>query len=411
MTKKITRFLKVLLPLGLALVLVAAGCRQEPTTPQPPTAAAPTVRITSPAAGATVAPGDLTVTIEVSNFTVQPPGGANVAGRGHIHYYMDVTIPTAPGAAAVTAPGTYQAVPSTTATWENVPAGSHTFGVQLVNNDHTPLSPPVTATVTVTVGAATTPPAAAAPTVRITSPAPGATVAPGNVAVAIEVSNFEIQPPGGANAAGKGHIHYYMDVDIPTAPGAAAVTAAGTYKAVPSTTATWENVPAGSHTFGVQLVNNDHTPLSPPVTATVTVTVGAATTPPPAPTGPSVRFTSPAPGATVAPGTVTATVDVANFLLQPPGGSNLAGYGHIHFYLDVDIPTTPGAAAVTAAGTYKAQPGTTVTWDNVAPGTHTLGVQLVNNDHTPLSPPVTATLTITAGTATGAGGGEPPPGY
>lgn len=67
----------------------------------------------------------------------------------------------------------------------------------------------------------------------------------------------------------------------------------------------------------------------------------------------------------------------------------------MHYYLDVDIPITPRQAAVTAAGTYKSVQTTSVTWNNLSPGKHTLGVQLVHNDHTPLSPPVTAKVTVT----------------
>jgi len=41
-------------------------------------------------------------------------------------------------------------------------------------------------------------------------------------------------------------------------------------------------VAAGTHTFSAELINNDHTPLVPPVVAKMTVTVsGAASTPPP----------------------------------------------------------------------------------------------------------------------------------
>lgn len=88
-------------------------------------------------------------------------------------------------------------------------------------------------------------------------------------------SNFQVvnklgQPP----ASGEGHVHFYMDVaKVPTEPGKPAVTAQGTYHATAGTSHTWEDVPAGSHTFSAQLVNNDHTPLSPPVSETVTVTV------------------------------------------------------------------------------------------------------------------------------------------
>ena len=97
----------------------------------------------------------------------------------------------------------------------------------------------------------------------------------GSVQVSIEVMNFNLVAPGGADAPGEGHIHYYLDVDIPTTQGQAAVTASGTYKATADTSVTWDSVEAGTHTFGAQLVNSNHTPLATPVTATVTVTVKA----------------------------------------------------------------------------------------------------------------------------------------
>ncbi len=116
---------------------------------------APTVTITAPKAGATLGVGSATVTVKVSNFNlVNKLGQANVAGEGHIHYFMDVDPPTAPGQPAFTAAGTYAATTSTSYTWLNVPAGTHKFSVELVNNDHTPLTPPVVASVTVTVSAA-----------------------------------------------------------------------------------------------------------------------------------------------------------------------------------------------------------------------------------------------------------------
>ena len=79
--------------------------------------------------------------------------------------------------------------------------------------------------------------------------------------------------------------------------------------------------------------------------------------------------------------------NIVNKMGQPPK----SGEGHIHFYIDVaKIPTTPGKPAVTNdASTYHAAASTTFTWRNVKPGEHILGVQLVNNDHTPLEPPVT----------------------
>ncbi|MBI4188692.1 MAG: DUF4399 domain-containing protein [Chloroflexi bacterium] len=410
MTKTIAHYLKILLPLVLALTLIISGCAKAPsappsapptapTTPAPPSTPTtpvlpPTLKIIQPAAGATLSPGSIHVMVEIGNFKLVPPGGTPAAGEGHLHFYKDVDIPTTPGQPTFSAPGTYKATPNTTATWDNVAPGTHTFGVQLVNNNHTPLSPPVTAKVTVTVTAPATTPAPTTPSVKITQPANGSNLPAGNIQVTAVVSNFEIVPPGGANAPGKGHLHFYMDVNVPTTPGQPAVTAAGTYKATPNTTVTWENVAAGSHVLHVQLVNSDHTPLSPPVTAQVTVNVTAPVTTPP-PTTPSVKIIQPAVGATVPAGSVQISVEVTNFELVAPGGANAPGKGHLHYYMDVDIPTAAGQPTFTAAGTYKASPNTTVTWDNVTPGTHTFGVQLVNSNHTPLDPPVIVQIIVT----------------
>ncbi len=122
---------------------------------------------------------------------------------------------------------------------------------------------------------------------------------------------------------------------------------------------------------------------------------------------PAIRITTPADGATVQEAGVQVSIEVTDLNLVTPGGVDTPGEGHVHYYLDVDIPTAQGEAAVTAAGTYKATPATSVTWDNLSPGTHTLGVQLVNNNHTPLASPVTATVTIviTQDTGNGAGAG------
>ena len=135
-----------------AVILVAAcvmlsGCTSTPATP--------TLKITSPSNGATLKTGDITVKADVANFNVvDKQGQANVTGEGHVHFYMDVSpIPSAAGQPAIptNASANWAHVSGTSYTFKNVPPGTHTFAVQLVNNDHTPVVPAVSDTVTVTV--------------------------------------------------------------------------------------------------------------------------------------------------------------------------------------------------------------------------------------------------------------------
>jgi hypothetical protein len=109
------------------------------------------LRITQPVQGSAVNAGDVTVEVEVDNFNVVDKlGQAPEDGEGHVHFYIDIgEIPTVDDEPAVTDEGTYHAQATQEFVWEDVEPGTHTFAVQLVNNDHTPLSPPVIAQVTV----------------------------------------------------------------------------------------------------------------------------------------------------------------------------------------------------------------------------------------------------------------------
>ncbi|MDD1646452.1 MAG: DUF4399 domain-containing protein, partial [Methanomicrobiales archaeon] len=174
----------ILVPLViLAVLLSCSGC----TAPAP---SGPQVTITSPQNGASLPAGSVTVTIQVSNFNiVDKQGQAKTVGEGHVHYYMDVSpLPSDPAKPAI--PADANAVwaheAATSHTFTNVPPGTHTFSVQLANNDHTPVTPLATASVTVTVTGSVN------PSVTITSPKDGATVAAGIVPVTIQVINFNI---------------------------------------------------------------------------------------------------------------------------------------------------------------------------------------------------------------------------
>ncbi len=261
-----------------------------------------------------------------------------------------------------------------------------------------------------------------APTVTITSPT-GPVIVPGNLTVIIEVTNFNIvDKQGQANVAGEGHIHYFLDVDAPTAPGQPAIPPNGSWAHVASTNYTFTNVASGQHKISVELVNNDHTPLVPPVVATANVLVMAEIGPP------NLVIASPRDGDTLPAGDITVTASVTNFnIVDKQGEANVQREGHLHYYLDVDAPTTAGQPAIPAGGTWAHVASTTYTFTNVAPGMHSISVELVNNDHTPLDPPVvarimisvvapttssttsttTSTTTTTTSTTTTATGGQP----
>jgi hypothetical protein len=141
-------------------LLFAVACAADPASRPTPTVDAqgapgrPNVAITKPINGASIDAGDVKVKASVTSFdVVDRLGEAPADGEGHIHYYLDAEqIPTAPGEPAVTDDGsTYHATAKTSHTWKDVEPGPHTFAVQLVNNDHTPLEPPITAATTVTV--------------------------------------------------------------------------------------------------------------------------------------------------------------------------------------------------------------------------------------------------------------------
>ena len=139
------------------------------------------------------------------------------------------------------------------------------------------LTPTPTTTPVITTTATTTVATVAAnpPRVRILSPEDVGIAGPTNFTVTVAVENFQlVDALGGANVPGEGHIHYFLDVDAPTTPGVPAIPATGRYAPTANTTYTWTEVPGGYHIVAVEVVNNDHTPLIPPATDTITVIVG-----------------------------------------------------------------------------------------------------------------------------------------
>ena len=162
----------LVIPLLIALFAIFAGCTYNPTqtaVPSPSLAPGtkPDLTITSPVDGAVLPAGDITISVRVSNFNLVPSyGQPYVAGEGHLHYYMGVGGPATPGSSGAIAPIAFIPTTETSYTWVDVPAGIHTFSVELAYNDHSPFIPPVVKTVTVTVLPTMTPTATTAPDIR-----------------------------------------------------------------------------------------------------------------------------------------------------------------------------------------------------------------------------------------------------
>ena len=145
----------LVIPLLIALCTIFAGCTSNPAqsaapSPSPTSGTGPDLTITSPAEGAVLPAGSITVSVQVSNFRLVPEYGEYIPGEGHLHYYMDLPANAVPGAIA-SRPGFFVPTTDTSFTWPNVPPGTHTFTVELATTDHTPLPQPVTKTVTVKV--------------------------------------------------------------------------------------------------------------------------------------------------------------------------------------------------------------------------------------------------------------------
>ena len=140
------RTVRIAIALGLALTLgLLAACAGEATETSsgPRTAdsaapvAPPTVQVTTPAAGATVPSGTVTVAVETTGLEFVMPSGTNVAGQGHVHFTLD----DRPFVMSV----------EKQAELKDVEPGTHTLIAELVQNDTDPFDPPVTQEIEFTV--------------------------------------------------------------------------------------------------------------------------------------------------------------------------------------------------------------------------------------------------------------------
>lgn len=206
-------------------------------------------------------------------------------------------------------------------------------------------------------------------TLDIVAPANGSVV-PTNFIVSFAVSNFAIVQPGQPGQApgtpNEGHLHVFLDgTNI-----AHYYTLWASPNGIPFT-----NIPPGNHTVFIRLVDDFHNSYTPDVNVTLNYRVTNS------PGTPSLVILSPKDGSTVSP-TFTVSFAVFNFsLTDPVGQPNALNTGHIHIFLDgnyVNLWARPEGVPVTIQGS----------------GSHTVKLELVNNNHSPLSTDVNKAITV-----------------
>lgn len=348
----------------LLTVLIAAACSSEGDGPA----------LTASVDPATVKAGaEVAVSVELTNFALDPAGYGkeNAAGKGHFHVYLD-TVGEATMLKASAESPVQVGIPLDAA------AGAHKLIITLQNNDHSPLSPAVQATVDITVQPGDPPVINAQ--VDKTSIAAG-----GEFTVSVTVQNFQLDAAnyGGMAVAGHGHYHVYLDQigDAYKLKGSAQPS-----QAIIMPIATTP----GAHNLIIALETNNHMPVL-DVGKTIAVTV----TPAPPPTLSALIDND-----TIEAGAdFTVTVSVEYFVLDPDnyGGAPIERHGHWHVYLDQI------GEAYKLKGSALAQDRVTLP-ANTTQGAHNLLFALETNDHQPLVPAVGQTIPITVAVL------APPPG-
>jgi hypothetical protein len=298
---------------------------------------APTVTILSPLEGASIGSGTVELSLNITNITMNGSaiGQAPVAGEGHYHIYLDNNWLGAFYLMQAYIP--------------NVPQGAHAIRIEIAQNDHSEIGANDSVNITVQSGA---------PRVLITDPAASSAWGSSSAELGVLVGNFTLNGAaiGGANVAGEGHF---------------AVSVNGAL--VVSLTALRFNVSGlrigALNVIRVELVNNDGSALATPAYDELRLT--------PATSGvPEFNIAASLNGAVVNASSLAVLFTLSNFTLDSAsiGLAPVAGHGHYRVLLDGG-DLGPGADAPARLA-------------DLAPGPHTVALELANNDFTPLAPRV-----------------------
>ena len=245
------------------------------------------------------------------------------------------------------------------------------------------------------------------PSIAVISPSNGDTVSSTDIPVRVQVSNLTLSTPdvGMPDKDGEGHIHVMLD--------GMNMGVLFNFYTTPTFTLPGQAMKPGQHTLTFDLASNTHEDMEDTVT-NVTINYQPLTAQPapqasPSAVAPEVSIVWPPDGATVGP-LFTLQVSKTNFApsLELEGKPNLAGYGHYHVFVDMPMMDTTGGgggegmmsmAGMIAMVGNDSIPVDLRAWPN---GAHTITVEPVQNDHTPIQGAKEATIRITLQGATAA---------
>jgi hypothetical protein len=233
----------------------------------------------------------------------------------------------------------------------------------------------------------------ASPGININGPEWGATVMIGAdnlIPVSFTVSNFMLALPGTcAGAAGCGHVHLKVD-------GAACnnVAAGKPYNAAgyaSPITADLSFCPAaeGQHDISLELHHDDHTPVLDDKGVVIGASSQVAVQRNQTQAAPTIAISAPMANATVtmaAGQTVPVTFSVSNFVLKAPGTCVAAdgACGHVHVRVDGMACNNVAANKPYNNACWSSPIDAILSFCPTAAGTHTIVLELHNNDHTPV---------------------------
>jgi hypothetical protein len=238
------------------------------------------------------------------------------------------------------------------------------------------------------------------PSLMVLSPSNGDTITSTDIPASVQVSNFTLSTPdvGLPDKDGEGHIHVMLD--------GMNMGVLFNFYTTPQFTLPGEGIKPGQHTLTFDLASNTHMDMEDTVTSVTVNYQPLAVQPAPqanqSSAAPEVSIVWPSDGATVGP-LFTLRVNKKNFTpsLQLEGKPNLAGYGHYHVIVDMPMMDTSGGAGMDGMMSMAGMigmpgnddiPVDLRAWPN---GKHTITVEPVQDDHTPIQGASPGMITIT----------------